>query len=40
MKAGGWKEVIQAVAANPRAIGYVDAEHVDPARVKAVLMLP
>jgi ABC-type phosphate transport system substrate-binding protein len=40
LKAGGWKEVIQAVAANPRAIGYVDAEHVDPARVKAVLVLP
>ena len=40
LRANSWKEVIQAVATNRSAIGYVESEHVDPARVRVVFVIP
>ena len=40
LRANSWKEVIQAVATNRNAIGYVESEHVDPARVRVVFVIP
>ncbi|MDR0578303.1 MAG: hypothetical protein LBI87_12435 [Candidatus Accumulibacter sp.] len=39
-KADRWEDVIQAVAANRSAIGYVDTERADPAHVKVVFVVP
>ena len=40
VQAGDTQEVIQAVAANRNAIGYVERRHVDPGRVRIVFTLP
>jgi ABC-type phosphate transport system substrate-binding protein len=40
VKANNWQEVLRMVATNRNAIGYVEAEHADPAQVKVVFILP
>ena len=40
LRANSWKEVIQAVATNRNASGYVESEHVGPARVRVVFVIP
>jgi len=40
LTAKSWQEVVRMVATNRNAIGYVEAEHADPAQVKVAFILP